>query len=58
MLTTAEQSLAQEGLTGQVKLIQAYAEALSPGLFGETEPFDFVIFSYFALNDSGLETST
>ena len=46
MLTTAEQSLAQEGLTGQVKLIQAYAEALSPGLFGETEPFDSVIFSY------------
>ncbi len=46
MLTTAEQSLAQEGLTGQVKLIQAYAEALSPGLFGETEPFDVAIFSY------------
>ncbi len=46
MLSTAAQSLAQAGLTGEVKLIQAYAEALSPALFGETAPFDAVVFSY------------
>jgi S-adenosylmethionine-diacylgycerolhomoserine-N-methlytransferase len=46
MLATATRSLAQAGLTGRVKLIEAYAEALSPALFGETEPFDAVVFSY------------
>jgi S-adenosylmethionine-diacylgycerolhomoserine-N-methlytransferase len=46
MLISAKQSLARAGLEGQVKLVQAYAEALSPSLFGETEPFDAVVFSY------------
>src|SRR5471032_2781082 len=43
MLVTANRSLAQAGLGGQVKLVKAYAEALSPGLFGETEPFDAIV---------------
>jgi S-adenosylmethionine-diacylgycerolhomoserine-N-methlytransferase len=46
MLTSARQSIARAGLDGQVKLVQAYAEALSPSLFGETEAFDAVVFSY------------
>lgn len=46
MLASAKQSLARAGLDGQVKLVQAYAEALSPSLFGEIEPFDAVLFSY------------
>ena len=46
MLATARQSIARAGLDGRVKLVQAYAEELSPGLFGETEPFDAAIFSY------------
>ena len=46
MLTTAEQSLARADLVGKATLIQAYGEALSPSLFGETEPFDAIVFSY------------
>lgn len=46
MLASAKTSLARAGLEGQVKLVQAYAEALSPGLFGETQAFDAVVFSY------------
>jgi len=46
MLISAERSLAHAGLSGKVKLVQAYAEALSPALFGESEPFDAVVFSY------------
>jgi S-adenosylmethionine-diacylgycerolhomoserine-N-methlytransferase len=46
MLASAERSLAHAQLTGEVKLVQAYAEELSPALFGETEPFDAVVFSY------------
>jgi S-adenosylmethionine-diacylgycerolhomoserine-N-methlytransferase len=46
MLVTAQRSLAQVGLAPRVKLIEAYAENLSPGLFGESEPFDAIIFSY------------
>ncbi len=46
MLESAEASLSRAGLKGKVKLVQAYAEALSPQLFGETQPFDAIIFSY------------
>ena len=46
MLSTAARALAQAGLSGRVKLVQAYAEALSPALFGETARFDAVVFSY------------
>jgi S-adenosylmethionine-diacylgycerolhomoserine-N-methlytransferase len=46
MLESAEASLSRAGLKGRVKLVQAYAEALSPQLFGETQPFDAIIFSY------------
>jgi S-adenosylmethionine-diacylgycerolhomoserine-N-methlytransferase len=46
MLETSHQSLARAGLDGRVKLVQAYAEDLSPGLFGETAPFDAIVFSY------------
>jgi S-adenosylmethionine-diacylgycerolhomoserine-N-methlytransferase len=46
MLKTASGSLAWAGVTDRVKLAQGYAEALSPAMFGETEPFDAVLFSY------------
>ena len=46
MLTTAKRGLAHAGLNAEVKLVQAYAADLSPRLFGETEPFDAVVFSY------------
>lgn len=46
MLASARQSLARAGLADRVKLVQAYAETLSPALFSETEPFDAVVFSY------------
>ncbi len=34
------------GLNDRIKLIQAYAENLTPALFGESAPFDEVVFSY------------
>jgi S-adenosylmethionine-diacylgycerolhomoserine-N-methlytransferase len=46
MLTTAERALAAAAVTDRVTLVQAYAEELSPSLFGETEPFDAILFSY------------
>jgi S-adenosylmethionine-diacylgycerolhomoserine-N-methlytransferase len=46
MLETSQDSLTRAGLAGQVELVQAYAEDLSPGLFGETAPFDAIVFSY------------
>ncbi len=46
MLLTAEKAIARAGLTGRIKLIQAYAEDLKPELFGETAPFDHAVFSY------------
>ncbi|MGH8324432.1 MAG: class I SAM-dependent methyltransferase, partial [Steroidobacteraceae bacterium] len=46
MLRTAAASLERAGLGGRVRLVQAYAEALSPSLFGENQPFDDIIFSY------------
>jgi S-adenosylmethionine-diacylgycerolhomoserine-N-methlytransferase len=38
--------LAHANLASGVKLIEAYAENVSPGLFGESEPFDAIVFSY------------
>ncbi len=46
MLETSAQSLERAGLAGRVKLIQAYAEDLTPSLFGEAERFDAIVFSY------------
>lgn len=46
MLKTAEQSIARAGLSNRIKLVHAYAEDLSPSLFGESEPFDHAVFSY------------
>lgn len=43
MLVAAEHALAGHP---RVKLLHAYAEDLSPGLFGETEVFDVILFSY------------
>jgi len=46
MLLTAQKAIARAGLSERIKLVQAYAEDLSPTLFGETEPFDEIVFSY------------
>lgn len=46
MLATAQRSLAIAGLAPRVELIEAYAENLSPQLFGLSEPFDAILFSY------------
>jgi S-adenosylmethionine-diacylgycerolhomoserine-N-methlytransferase len=46
MLKTAEQAIARAGLSSRIKLIHAYAEALTPALFGEDKPFDRAVFSY------------
>ncbi|MEJ1967543.1 MAG: class I SAM-dependent methyltransferase [Rhizomicrobium sp.] len=46
MLRTAAKAVERAGLTGRIKLVQAYAEDLSPALFGETAPFDDIVFSY------------
>jgi S-adenosylmethionine-diacylgycerolhomoserine-N-methlytransferase len=46
MLVTAQKAIARAGLAGRIRLIQAYAEDLNPSLFGETEPFDEIVFSY------------
>jgi S-adenosylmethionine-diacylgycerolhomoserine-N-methlytransferase len=46
MLKSAAVAIERAGLSGRTTLVKAYAEALSPGLFGEREPFDAIIFSY------------
>jgi S-adenosylmethionine-diacylgycerolhomoserine-N-methlytransferase len=46
MLETAAKAVRRAGLQDRIKLVQAYAEDLTPGLFGEDKPFDAVIFSY------------
>ncbi|MBL6853740.1 MAG: class I SAM-dependent methyltransferase [Alphaproteobacteria bacterium] len=46
MLRTAENAIARAGLSRRIKLVQAYAEDLTPALFGETAPFDEAVFSY------------
>ncbi len=46
MLKTASQSLRRAGLLSRTKLAHGYAESLSPSMFGETAPFDAVLFPY------------
>jgi S-adenosylmethionine-diacylgycerolhomoserine-N-methlytransferase len=46
MLETASTAIARAGLSNRITLAHGYAEALSPALFGETRPFDDVLFSY------------
>ncbi|MGB8366545.1 MAG: class I SAM-dependent methyltransferase [Rhizomicrobium sp.] len=46
MLSTAADSIARAGLSARIHLVQGYAEALTPGLFGRSEPFDHVLFPY------------
>jgi S-adenosylmethionine-diacylgycerolhomoserine-N-methlytransferase len=46
MLDTAAKAVRRAGLEGQIALAHAYAEALSPALFGEDAPFDEIFFSY------------
>jgi S-adenosylmethionine-diacylgycerolhomoserine-N-methlytransferase len=46
MLRTAKAAVERAGLEDRIKLVQAYAEHLEPGLFGENTAFDDVVFSY------------
>ncbi len=46
MLKSAAAAIARHGLSGRIRLVHAYAEDLSPALFGEAAPFDRAIFSY------------
>ncbi len=46
MLETSAKAVGRAGLAGRIKLVQAYAEDLSPGLFGEQAAFDAIVFSY------------
>jgi S-adenosylmethionine-diacylgycerolhomoserine-N-methlytransferase len=46
MLETAAEAVARAGLSRQITLAQGFAEAFSPGSFGESAGFDAVIFSY------------
>ena len=46
MLLTSRKAIERAGLGGRTKLVQAYAENLTPALFGEQEPFDAAVFSY------------
>jgi S-adenosylmethionine-diacylgycerolhomoserine-N-methlytransferase len=46
MLAASAVAIRRAGLEGRIKLVLAYAEDLSPGLFGETAPFDAAVFSY------------
>jgi S-adenosylmethionine-diacylgycerolhomoserine-N-methlytransferase len=46
MLETAARSVERAGLATRITLRLGYAEHLTPGLFGERQPFDCAIFSY------------
>ena len=46
MLDTAAAAIGRAGLGNRIKLASGYAEALSPAAFGETAPFDNILFSY------------
>jgi S-adenosylmethionine-diacylgycerolhomoserine-N-methlytransferase len=46
MLETANQAVARAGLADRITLLHAYAEALSPALFGRVCCFDHAMFSY------------
>lgn len=46
MLKTAAAAIERAGLGSRIRLAQGYGEAISPGVFGETRPFDVALFSY------------
>lgn len=46
MLRTAAEAVSRSGLSQRITLVHAYAEDLSPQLFGENEAFACAIFSY------------
>ena len=46
MLKTAAEAIERAGLSSRIVLAHGYAEALSPAMFAETEPFDICVFSY------------
>ncbi len=46
MLKSAEAAIARSGVSTRIELIHAYAENLTPKLFGEDAPFDRAVFSY------------
>ncbi len=46
MLETAAQATARAGFGNQILLAHGYAEDLNPAMFGQTEPFDDIVFSY------------
>jgi S-adenosylmethionine-diacylgycerolhomoserine-N-methlytransferase len=46
MLKSANAAVARAGLSDQIVLAQGFAEALSPAMFGEDQPFDVALFSY------------
>ena len=46
MLQTASANVARAGLSHRITLVQGYAEALTPAMFGRTMPFDRVLFPY------------
>lgn len=46
MLKTAAVKVARAGLTGRIPLAQAFAQTFTPDIFGLTERFDRIVFSY------------
>jgi S-adenosylmethionine-diacylgycerolhomoserine-N-methlytransferase len=46
MLRTAARNVEAAGLSDRITLVQGYAEALAPTLFGRAKPFDRVLFPY------------
>ena len=46
MLRTSASAIERAGLSHRIKLVRAYAEDLTPALFGERAVFDEAIFSY------------
>lgn len=46
MLKSAADTVRRAGLEDRITLAHGYAEALAPAMFGETAPFEAVLFSY------------
>lgn len=46
MLRTAAQNVERAGLSSRIRLVEGYAEALTPQLFGRSAPFDRILFPY------------
>jgi len=46
MLETAAVAIGRAGLSSRITLAQGYAETLGPAAFGESVPFDNIVFSY------------